>query len=650
MKKINAYITYILSVHILALTVMTSHRLVLLLTNLPQIQSVESKFSWIFSALIRGIWFDNVIACYIAVLPLVVLTVFGLFNFIHKHVFTVFNTFYTIIYTIVIGVGIADIPYFNYFFKHLNTSIFNWAEEKGTAMNMILEEKSYYIYFLFFILSVIFFGFVISRISKKLLSKTQQNISGKSYFIYAPVSLLLIGLCFFGIRGRFGYNPIKSSQAYFCDNSFLNELGVNPLYYFMRDVIENSESHYSVDKIVSERNAILFTKRAFGLNEKANQKSPIARKVIAVGPAKKMNVVVILMESMSANLLKVNEKGKSITPFLNGLINKSYYFENFYSAGNHTNHGVLATLFGLPALFDRNIMKNVNIPLCEGLPNTLQKNGYRTMFFMSHESQYDNMNAFLLENGVSEIYAQENYPRSERVNSFGVSDQFLLQYAFNKITEEAKDGKPFQSTIMTISNHPPYIVPERFKSVSDDPKYQIVAYADDAIRQFMEKAEKEPWFKNTVFILLADHGKMVGSNSYELPLSYNHIPLIIYSKAFADAPRKFEQLGGQVDVFPTVMGLLNLSYENNTFGVDLFKSNRSYMFFSADNGLGCIDKQYFYAYNFKSKMQGLYKYKNTDPVNYYSQHQSKSDSMRISSASMLQTANYMIKKRLIRNN
>jgi phosphoglycerol transferase MdoB-like AlkP superfamily enzyme len=361
-----------------------------------------------------------------------------------------------------------------------------------------------------------------------------------------------------------------------------------------------------------------------------------------------MNVVVVLMESMSAGLLNIKENGKEITPFLHELIGKSYYFENFYSAGNHTNHGVMATLFGVPALFDQNIMKNVDIPLCSGLPNVLQNDGYRTMFFMSHESQYDNMNAFLRENGVSEIYSQENYPADKRVNSFGVPDDYLLGYAFDKINQEAADNKPFQATVLTISNHPPYIVPERFKTVSSEPQYQIVAYADDAIRQFMAKAAKQKWFNNTVFVFLGDHGKNVGSNTYELPLSYNHIPLIIYSPAFKDAPRKLEQLGGQIDVFPTLMGLLNRSYVNNTLGVDLFKTTRESMFFSADDGLGCINKNYFYAYNFKSKTEGLYKYRNSSPENLVAQNRAKCDSMKLESAAMFQTAQYMIKKQILR--
>ena len=637
-----------LLVHVLALAFMTLQRLVLLTTNLQQLQNVEHKFSWILSALIRGVWFDNVIACYITFFPLVAISVLGLFNITGKNVFKVFNVLFSSLYAIVFGVGIANIPYFNYFSKHLNSSIFNWAEEKGTAVNMILQEKSYYIYFLFFVLSVIAFAFLLTRVSKALLRKEQYKITEKAYFVYVPVCLLLLGSCIFGVRGRIGYNPIKTSQAYFCNNTFLNQLGLNPLFFFMRDVIESRESHYNVDQIVSEKVALAFARKELGFADSLYEKSPVERPVVAKGDPRRMNVMVVLMESMSANLLEIKENGKEITPFLHELIGKSYYFNNFYSAGNHTNHGVMATLFGVPALFDRNIMKNVDIPLCSGLPNALQADGYRTMFFMSHESQYDNMNAFLRENGVSEIYAQENYPVEKRVNSFGVADDYLFSYAFAKINQDAASNKPFQATILTISNHPPYIIPDKFKNVSSDPQYQIVAYADDAIRQFMVKAAKQKWFNNTVFVFLGDHGKNVGSNSYELPLSYNHIPLIIYSPAFKDAPQRLEQLGGQIDVFPTLMGLLNRSYVNNTLGVDLFKTTRQSMFFSADDGLGCISKDYFYAYNFKSKTEGLYKYRNNSPENLAAQNPAKCDRMKLESAAMFQTALHMIKKQILR--
>lgn len=649
MKKIKLALYYVLSVHILALLFMTFQRILLLLLNLQHLQGVESKFSWTMSALLRGVWFDNVIACYISIVPLVILSVLGICNKINRPILTGFNVFYIILYTLVFAIGTADIPYFDYFFKHLNTSIFNWKEEGATNAGMILQETSYYAYFFFFLLAILFFSFLVIRLSRRLLLKHRKDILGVDYLKYAPLCLALIGLCVFGIRGRMGYNPIKTSQAYFCDNSFLNQLGINPTFFFIRDVLEVSKKHYDVDDLITEKEAIVNTRQYLGIDTIPQGSSPILREVTAEGEPKNMNVVIVLMESMSADLLNVKQNGKEITPFLNELIGKSYYFENFYSAGTHTNHGILATLYGLPSIMDRNMMKNVDIPLCEGLPYILQKQGYRTMFFMTHEAQYDNINAFLLENGVEEIYSEENYPREKRVNSFGVADDYLFEYAATKLHEKAKEDRPFLATLLTISNHPPYIVPDKFKAVSDESQYQIVAFADDAIRQFMDRAKTQDWYNNTIFVFLGDHGKIVGSQAYEMPLSYNHIPLIVYSPSFADAPKRFAQFGGQVDVFPTLMGMLNRSYDNNAFGVDLLKTERKYMFFTSDDAVGCIDSTYFYTRNFKTDMEGLFKYRNNDTQNLTASNKAVVDSMRTYSFSMLRTADYLFENGLTRS-
>lgn len=649
MKKITAAIYYVLSAHILALLFMSLQRIVLFLTNLDHVSSVEKKLEWIFTALLRGVWFDNVIASYITIVPLIIILLLALFNKSQRVIFRIFNVYYILLYTIVFAIGIADIPYFNYFFKHLNTSVFNWTEEGGTAAAMVLQELSYYIYMLFFIIAIIFFGYSLYRIRKLLLLKPQKNLSPKQYLIYIPLYCILIGLCFIGIRGRLGYNPIKTSQAYFCDNSFFNQLGLNPAFFFMRDMIESSKSHYNVDKLITLEQAIPVVRRSLGLDGTFdNNLSPIIRVIEQKGDPKNMNVIVILMESMSADLLNAKENGREITPFLNELKAKSYSFDNFYSAGTHTNHGIVATLYGIPALFDRNMMKNVNIPLCQGIPTTLQEQGYTTMFFMPHEAQYDNMNAFLLENGIQEIYSEENYPSSKCVNSFGVADDYLFEFALSKMREKATIGNPFFATILTVSNHPPYVVPDQFKAVSKNPQYQIVAFADDALKQFMTEAEKHEWAKNTLFVLLGDHGKIVGSQTYEMPLSYNHIPLIIYSPAFTDSPKQVEALGGQIDVFPTVMGLLNRSYVNNTFGINLFDTKRDYIYFSSDDGLGCIDHKFFYTYNFKSNISSLYKYRDNNPENFALSYPPFVDTMRTHAAAMFKLTDYMIVNKLLR--
>lgn len=642
MKKINTAFGYVISIHLLGLLFMFIGRVVFLIANGQYLENIETKVSWTTHAFLLGMWFDNVIASYISGLPLALLALNAFFNNIGEKLLKIFNIYYIVIYTLVFGISIANVPYFSYFFRHLNSSILNWNEEVAANSSMLLQEDSYSIYFILFFILALLFAFLTIRISRRFLARPQINLSPKDYLIYIPVFALLGSLCFLGIRGRFGYNPIRTSQAYFTNNSFINQLGLNPTFYLLRDIYDISKSYFDPDKLMPEKEAITYVQKQLKI-ETGNDRSPIARKIPASGEPKEMNVVIILMESMSADLLSLKENGQELTPYLNDLIEDSYYFENFFSAGIHTNHGILATLYGMPSLLDKNMMKSAHIPLCQGIPSILQERGYETMLFLTHESQYDNINAFVLENGIEEVYSEETYPASKRVNSWGVADDYLFEFALDKCNEKSKADNPFFAAILTTSNHPPYVVPERYKKISDDPQFQILAFADDALRQFMEGAAEQDWYENTLFVLLGDHGKLVGNQKYDMPLSYNHIPLIIHSPVLDDAPRSFQQFGGQIDVFPTVMGLLNQPYINNTLGVDLFREERPCMFFSSDDAIGCINDEYFFSYNLKMKRKSLYRYNDHDPQNLAQDLPEKTDNMYAYPAAMLRVTSSMFK-------
>ena len=181
------------------------------------------------------------------------------------------------------------------------------------------------------------------------------------------------------------------------------------------------------------------------------------------------------------------------------------------------------------------------------------------------------------------------------VNGFGVQDDFLFSYALPVLNRHAATGKPFFATLLTISNHPPYIIPPHFHPATDVLEHQIVEYADWSIRCFMEAASREPWFDNTLFVFLGDHGKMVGTADCELPQSYNHIPFIIYETGIT--PEERTDFAGQVDVAPTLLGMLGISYTQNNFGVNLLKERRPAMFYTADNTVAARDSSHLYVYD-----------------------------------------------------
>lgn len=610
---------YLLSVHVLALLVMTLFRLVEFVALHGMI--VDAGASRVM-AFVKGLWFDNVIACYISVLPVAVLLIAMSFGWCHRRLLKGASIWYAVWYAIAFMPSAANTPYFQYFFKNINSSIFGWFGYVSTTSGMLLEESSYWFYIGLYLVLTAAFIYALVRLrrhfSKEICGENDREvrfITNPARMSLRPVpvigriviSLAVVGACLFGIRGRMGYNPIKVSQAYYCEDSFLNQLGINPAFNLLTSALDDMRKENKELHLMPYAEAITHTRQWLGLTGKVDSTNILKREVVndslakinakgvSVNKGNRPNVVVILMESMSANLLGTFGNKQPLTPTLDSLYHHSLAFTHFYSAGIHTNHGMTATLYSFPALMFRNLMKGTVTPRRKGIATVLKQYGYENMFFMTHEAQYDNMKAFFSTNGYDDIYSQENYPKSEVVNSFGVSDHFEMDYALNTINQKAKTGKPFFSTILTVSNHPPYVVPDFFKPKTKDKETQIVEYADWAIGDFLKKASREPWYKNTIFVIQADHGKLVGKSEGELPQSYNHIPLIIFGPGVPQ--EQYAGLGMQVDVMPTLFGLMHLNYEYEGFGVNLLKEQRPMVFYSADNQIVARDHKRCYIYN-----------------------------------------------------
>ena len=605
MSRFLKTVAYVLTVHVLALAAFTIFRLIEFITLSGMIADKEAS---VLTAFVKGLWFDNVIACYVSVLPVTVLLVAAAFGFFRRWLLRGANVWYGVLFGVAFMPSAANTPYFQYFFKNINSSIFEWFGYAGTTSGMLLQEKSWWLHIaLYFVVTAAFVYLLIMlrrRFTPQLCTKPNEKLKPLATASHLIIAVAMTGLCLFGIRGRMGYNPIKVSQAYYCDDAFLNQLGINPAFNLLTSVLDDMRKENRELHLMPYPEAITNTRRWLGITGTVDSSSVLRRAVInslpvqpeaATATKQRPNVVVILMESMSANLMGTFGNNSHLTPTLDSLYNHSLAFDRFYSAGIHTNHGMTATLYSFPAIMFRNLMKGTVTPHRHGIATVLKEHNYNNLFFMTHEAQYDNMKAFFATNGYDDIYSQESYPKSEVVNSFGVSDHFLFSYALNTINSKAATGKPFFATILTISNHPPYIVPSWFKAKSKDKEQQIVEYADWCVGDFLKKAKREPWYKNTIFIIQADHGKIVAGSGGELPQSLNHIPLIMFGPGVPQM--RYEGLGMQVDVMPTLFGLMGMSYTSYGFGQDLLKNPRHMVFYSADNQLVARDQKRCFIYS-----------------------------------------------------
>lgn len=644
MKRLGYSLLYLASIHIIAIFVLFIFRLSLFLSINYEFPS-EIGFTTKSIAFIKGIWFDNVIACYITILPLTIICLSSLFNKIPRIIYNICTTILGVLFSVTFLISASNIPYFDYFFNNINSSIFNWMGYGTTTGGMIFQESSYYIPIIGFVVSVTLFWIILIKITKQFYGITMSLAPPKGIKNYAFTILMgiaCIGLCLFGIRGRTGYNPIKVSQAYYCQDPFLNQLGINPTFNLLTSTLDDMRKENKPIELISDDEAIKNVQILLNRQGLENI-SPIARNIQSSDSIKNQkNIIIILMESMSAHLMKSFGQEKELTPYLDSLYNVSLSFKNFYSSGLHTNHGIYATLYSFPTILKRNAMKGTTIPVYSGLPTILAENGYHNMFFMTHESQYDNMNGFFRTNGFHEIHAEENYPVEKRVNSFGVQDDFLFSYALPVISDRAATGQPFFTVLLTISNHPPYIVPSHFTPKNRELQDQIVEYADFSIKQFMTEAQQQSWWDNTIFVLLGDHGKLVGTPECEMPQAYNHVPLIIYGNNIK--PEIRNDFAGQIDIAPTLLGLLGINYTQNNFGIDLNKEKRPYVFYTTDKHIATRDSSRLYIYEPAEELEFFYN------ISEGKLHETNSDStfqrMKNYSFSMLQSAQFLAKKKM----
>ena len=599
---INRSIRFILKIYLLALSVFSVFRIILFLSEFDRIDEKEVAILTIIKSFIMGVRFDIVISGYILILPTLIFLTLEVIGFRSKSIKQFFFYWIYILFTISFTVSTADIPYFNQFYDRFSVGAFEWMESYKIVISMIFQEPKYFLFIIpFILLQTVFYIFL-----KKIFE--QENETQKiNFFLNTFVSLIFLAIVFLGIRGRIEEkSPIRIGTAYFSSNSFLNKLGLNPSFILIRSYLDSKDEDNRVVKFMDDKLAIEIVQKNLGIT-KAQYNSPIARdvqpdKLLSVQP----NVVLIIMESMSAAKMKRHGSAEELTPFLDSLSNNSIYFENIYTAGKHTFNGIFSTLFSFPALYRQHSMKTNN--QYNGISTSLLNNGYSTTYFTTHDSQFDNIEGFLRSNNFQNVISQSDYPVSEVKTTLGVPDDFMFRFSIPKINELAEKENPFFVTFMTTSDHSPFYVPEYFQPKAKAIESQIVQYADWSLQQFIQLASKEAWFNNTIFVFVADHGAAIDAK-YDIPLNYFHTPLIIYAPEIFMANEVHEKIGSQIDVYPTVMGLIKQKYVNNTLGIDLLKEERKFTIINDDDKVGILDTDYLCIMKNNGAKLELYKYK-----------------------------------------
>lgn len=436
---------------------------------------------------------------------------------------------------------------------------------------------------IFVVLTLSFLILYSSRNVIRSSSGTSMRFSKRTFI--AGCLLLLPAITTFSLD-----NHLKK----FSDNAYANELAGNGLFEFAAAFHNNELDFHRYYRSLNDEQAFsIMRSQLASPNSRFTSDDPfnLERQISYAEPERKMNVVLISVESLSAGFMKAFGNQQQITPCLDSLSEKSIFFKNLYASGTRTVRGLEALSLSIPPTPGQSVVKRPDNGDLFSLGSVFQSKGYVTQYIYGGYGYFDNMNAFFSANGYEVIDRSALQPEEiHYANIWGVADEDLFSLALKKLDENYRQQKPFFSQIMTVSNHRPYTYPDGRIDIPSATQCRegAVKYTDYAIGKFLRDAAGKPWFNNTLFVIVSDH--CAGSaGSVELPVTGYHIPMLIYSPANIK-PQQYERLTAQIDIAPTILGLLKFNYRSKFFGQDIFAlpAGRERALISTYQGLGYL--------------------------------------------------------------
>ncbi len=402
--------------------------------------------------------------------------------------------------------------------------------------------------------------------------------------------MLLFALSVVMIRGGLQLAPINQSAVYFSQHSIVNHASLNTEWNLMHSVIEN---HFS------NENPYRFLEESLAKQKVDSLYKCEADSSISILKTTKPNIVFIVLESYTSDVVEHFGGEKGVAPNLSRLAKEGISFKNIYASGDRTDKGLIAILSAFPSQAVRTIIQQPD--KFEKLPSitkVLRGTGYNTSFYYGGESEFANFKSYLITAGVEKIIDKNSFDKSQMNSKWGAHDGFL----FTKVLEEFKQKKsPFASVVLTLSSHEPFEIPVKSPYNGNDLPSQFrkaAHYTDQCLKDFFDKAKKEAWYKNTLFVLVADHG-------HRLPKEYNtayelkkfRIPLVFFGEVIKEEYRglALTTIGSQTDIASTLLHQLSLKSDDFKWSKNLFnKQCANFAFYSYDNGIGWVDEHNAY--------------------------------------------------------
>jgi phosphoglycerol transferase MdoB-like AlkP superfamily enzyme len=368
---------------------------------------------------------------------------------------------------------------------------------------------------------------------------------------------------------------ISPALAHVSEDRALNEISLNGYYSFFMALL-GKDAPYEGLYATRPQPAVMARLERL-LEEKSLVPASFTagstlRKIDNPGPARRLNVVVVLEESLGSELVgSLHPRPESLTPSLDALMAEGTLLTHAFSTGNRTVRAIEATTSSLPPLPGESIVRRDNSVGLFTLPSLLASQGYQTMFVYGGRALFDGMGTYLHHNGVDRLVDQSSYPPGTFTTAWGVCDEAIFTKALEVMDETHAQGKPFYSLVLSVSNHRPFTFPQDHIKAEGrfHRRENVVRYADWALGQFMAKAKSHAFYQDTLFVLMGDHGARV-YGAAEIPLPSYEVPILFVGPG-VPAGVRLPTLASSLDVPPTILGILGLDYDSKFFGHDVFR-------------------------------------------------------------------------------
>lgn len=540
----------------------------------------ELTFSTAVLTFIHGLKLDLSLAGYILTIPTLAIAVLSPFkgDLTRK----VIHVYSGIILAILILAYITNLVTYQYWNFPIDKSIFDYIDSPGEWVSNL---KTINLLLLLAVCLILFLGFIFFL--KKWVTSNIKVL--KPSWPSSILFIILLSSLILPIRGGTGIVPLNTGSVYFHRDELLNHTAINPVWNLFYSVTESKRMDTRYNFVPEEE-----AKSVHDTLYRGNGVSP------AVLTNHRPNVVIILMESFGANIIAGLGGNPEVTPAFNSLTSEGIFFRHFYSTGPMTDRALAGVISGYPALPGTCIIhfekKTQTLPF---ISKDLQSAGYHTMFIYGGDVNFAHMNSYIIMGGFNKIISDNDNQFSSSIerSKWGVPDE----YTFDRLFEECNESEaPFFILLLTLSNHNPFDVPMEpvFSGKGYEDQFLNAAYySDKCLGEFISKARNTEWYRNTIFIILGDHGTRIG-NVNEFDYKRFNIPMLWLGGAVNTKGIYIDSYGSQTDIPNTLLNQLDLPVSKYEFSKNLlYPESRSFAYYSYQNGFAMLSDSVYEVYH-----------------------------------------------------